>query len=172
MATTYTLIDKTTVGSGGTSSITFTSIPSTYTDLKLVISSRSTQSALGEANRIAFNSDTTNGNYTQKRLLGTGSAASSQSQTERETFFNVGSTATASTFANSEIYIPNYLGSNSKSASIDTITENNGTEAYAALIAIKWSGTSAITSITLTPESPSSTFVQYTSAYLYGIKNS
>jgi hypothetical protein len=157
------------IGSAGAANITFSSIPSGYTDLKVVISSRSGQAGLGEANRIAFNSDTTNGNYTQRRLLGTGSAASSQTQTTRETFFNVGANATANTFANSEIYIPNYTGSNTKSASIDTVTENNATEAYAALIAIVWSGTAAITSIALTPETGGVNFTQYTTATLYGI---
>jgi len=42
MANTYTLIDKGEVGSGGSSAITFTSIPSTYTDLKLVFTGRIT----------------------------------------------------------------------------------------------------------------------------------
>jgi len=170
MALTYQAIATVTVGSGGASNIEFTSIPGTYTDLKIVISSRSTQAALGEANRISFNGNTTNTDYTQKRLLGTGSAASSQSQTTRETFFNVGANATASTFANSEIYIPNYTSSNQKSASIDSVTENNGTEAYAALIAINWSGTAAITSVSFTSEN-SANFVQYSTATLYGIKN-
>lgn len=174
MANTYIQIGSTvTVGSGGAADITFSSIPATFTDLKLVISSRSTQAGLGEANRISFNGDTTSGNYTQKRLLGVGSGAgSSQSQTLRESLFNVGSNATASTFANSEIYIPNYASANAKSVSIDTVTENNATEAYAALIAILWSGTAAITSIALVPETGSSTFVQYSTAALYGIKKS
>jgi hypothetical protein len=151
-------------------SVTFANIPQTgYTDLKMVISSRSSQSGLGEANRISFNGNTTNGDYTQKRLLGTGSAASSQSQTTREVSFNNGSTSTASTFANSEIYIPNYTGSSAKSASIDTVTENNGSEAYAALIAILWSGTAAITSIALTPETGGATYSQYSTFSLYGL---
>jgi hypothetical protein len=174
MATTYVQIGSTvTVGVLGATDITFSSIPATYTDLKVVISSRSTiTGGPAEANRISFNGDTTNGNYTQKRLLGSGTAASSQSQTGRETFFSTGVPATANTFANSEIYIPNYASANAKSASIDTVSENNATEAYAALIAILWSGTAAITSIAFTPETPATSFVQYTTATLYGIKNS
>ena len=156
------------VGSAGSSSIDFNSIPQGYTDLKVVLSTRSSSANLGESNRISFNGDTTNGNYTNKRLLGTGSAASSQSQTARESFFNTNANATASTFANSEIYIPNYTSANSKSFSIDTVTENNGTEAYAGLIAYRWSGTTAITSITFVPES-NNNFVQYSTATLYGI---
>jgi len=171
MPNTYVKIASVSVGVLGAADITFSSIPATYTDLKLVVSSRDLFAALGEANKISFNGDTTNGNYTQKRLLGVGSgSASSQSQTARESIFNVGATATASTFANSEIYIPNYASANSKSVSIDTVTENNGTEAYAALIAIRWSGTAAITSIALVSESANN-FVQYSTATLYGISN-
>jgi len=165
----YVLLERVTVGETAVSSITFNSIPQTgYTDLKIVASTRGTAGALGEANKISFNGDTTNGNYTQKRLLGTGSAASSQSQTARETFFNVTSGATANTFANSEIYIPNYTSANAKSVSIDTVTENNATEAYAALIAVRWSGTAAITSINFTPEAGGN-FAQYSSFSLYGL---
>ena len=43
MATTYTLISSVTVGSGGAASIEFTSIPSTYTDLVLKLSARSSR---------------------------------------------------------------------------------------------------------------------------------
>lgn len=169
MPANYVLLERVEVGETAVSSITFNSIPQTgYTDLKVVASTRGTAGALGEANKISFNGDTTNGNYTQKRLLGTGSAASSQSQTARETFFNVTSGATANTFANSEIYIPNYASGTAKSVSIDTVTENNATEAYAALIAIRWSGTAAITSINFTPEAGGN-FAQYSTFSLYGL---
>jgi hypothetical protein len=40
MAATYKLIETVTVGSGGAANIEFTSIPQTYTDLKLVISGK------------------------------------------------------------------------------------------------------------------------------------
>ena len=40
MATTYKAISTVTVGSGGAASITFSSIPATYTDLVLKISGR------------------------------------------------------------------------------------------------------------------------------------
>ena len=171
MANTYTLIEAKTLTTS-TASVTFSSIPATYTDLKVVISSRTDfSSGPAEANKISFNGNTTNADYTQKRLLGDGATASSQSQTNREVFFNTGATATADTFANSEIYIPNYAGANAKSASIDTVTESNTVTAYAALIAILWSGTAAITSIAFVPENATN-YVQYSTFYLYGIKNS
>ena len=151
------------------SSVTFSSIPQGYTDLKIVASTRGAQSGPAEANRIHFNGDTTNTNYTGKRLLGSGSAASSDQTTViTPGFFNDLAGATANTFANSEVYIPNYVGSSSKSYSVDTATENNGTEAYMGFVAVRWSGTAAITSITFTPESGNN-FVANSTFTLYGI---
>jgi hypothetical protein len=80
------------------------------------------------------------------------------------------SSFTASTFANNEVTIPNYTSSNFKSYSVDSVTENNATQAYAIFVAGLWSNTAAITSITLGLSSAN--FVQYSTAYLYGIKNS
>jgi hypothetical protein len=45
MATTYTLISSVTVGGGGTSTITLSSIPSTYTDLALLLCGRTTRAS-------------------------------------------------------------------------------------------------------------------------------
>lgn len=172
MATYIQIGSTVTVGAGGASTISFTSIPSTYTDLIVMVSTRGTSSGVAEANRIHFNGDTTNTNYTGKRLLGSGSGASSDQTTAiTPGFFNNLSTSTASTFSNSIVYIPNYTGSNSKSYSIDTVTENNATEAYMALVAVRWSGTAAITSMTFTPESGGN-FAQYSTASLYGISKS
>ena len=77
---------------------------------------------------------------------------------------------TASTFANGEIYIPNYAGSTYKSLSADSVTETNATGAVRAFHATLWSNTAAINQITLTPDAGGN-FVQYSTAYLYGVKN-
>jgi hypothetical protein len=77
---------------------------------------------------------------------------------------------TANTFGNGEIYIPNYAGSTQKSVSADAVAENNSaTYIYSALNAGLWTGTAAITSIKLLI--PSYNFVQYSTAYLYGVSN-
>ena len=83
----------------------------------------------------------------------------------------VGGTATANTFGNMEIYIPNYAGSSNKSVSVNQVGEDNAATAYATLLAGLWSNTAAITSIKLTPFSGGASFVQYSTAYLYGVKN-
>jgi hypothetical protein len=170
MANTYELISKVTVGAGGTADITFSSIPSTYTDLLVKVSARNTASTAIDV-LISFNGTTTT--YSDKILYGSGSAAGSVSDTGASGIYgvlNTISTNTASTFSNCEFYIPNYASSNNKSVSIDSVNENNATGAYSYLTAGLWASSSAITSIKIAPSS--NNFAQYSTARLYGIKNS
>jgi hypothetical protein len=164
---TYTLISSVTVGSGGAANIEFTSIPSTYTDLVLKLSGRSNRSATTEFLSINFNSSASN--FSNIYLEATGTTVYSGSFAGY-----IGSipaaTATANTFGSFEIYIPNYAGSNSKSISSDSVSENNLNLAYSDLIAGLWSQTAAITSVKLVTNNASN-FVQYSTAYLYGISN-
>ncbi len=167
MATTYTLISSVTVGSGGAANMEFTSIPSTYTDLLVKISARS--DGADTSIELSFNNNTSN--RTTRYLFGNGSTASSGNTTNMFiTSSIVPSTSTASTFSNAELYIPNYAGSNNKSSSVDGVSENNATAANMALTANLWSDTAAITSIKLFPTGLTN-FVQYSTAYLYGISN-
>jgi len=171
MATTYEAIATVTVGSGGAANIEFTSIPATYTDLLILASVRST-GGNGTCN-VYFNNDTTDANYDSRRLLGDGSSASSGNQPDLPYFLYANaSTMTSNTFASNCLYIPNYAGSNYKSISLDVVMENNATLAYSFLVAGIWNSTSAITSIKLDPASGSENFTQYSTATLYGIKNS
>jgi|688.fasta_scaffold455062_2 hypothetical protein len=171
MPTGYTLIASNTVGSGGAASVTFSSIASTYTDLKVVYSFRGSVSGTNDV-RVTFNGSTAN--YTSLILFGNGSTASSINLTT--TFAPYAgiinnSSTTASTFSSGELYISNYTVSGAtKSFSGEAVSENNATTAVTELGANRWTGTDAITSVTLT--NPSGDFVQYSTAYLYGIKNS
>ena len=167
MATTYVLIASNTVGSGGAASVTFSSIPQTYTDLLVKFSGKDNSSSTG-GNIIYLTFNGTGTTYTDKLLFGNGSSASSGSYAGMVGEVNTSAT-TANTFSNAEIYIPNYTSSNQKSFSTDGVTENNATLAYATLDAGLWNGTGAITSITL---NSGSTLQQYSTFYLYGIKNS
>ena len=160
---TYTEIASVTVGSGGASTIDFASIPSTYTDLKIVFTLRS--SASTNDCKIEFNGTTAN--YSERAFYGSGSAAGTFNDAIINPFVN-SSSYTANTFLSGESYIPNYAGSAYKSVSTDTVQENNATLAYSAINAALWSNGAAITSIKLTPASGN--FAQYSTAYLYGIK--
>jgi hypothetical protein len=167
MPNTFTLIASSTVGSGGAASIDFTSIPSTYTDLLIKISVRSDYAA--RSNTVQLNINGSAISFTSKDLYGSGSAAASFSGT-----VGIGAVSaaasTSNTFANSEVYIPNYAGSNNKSYSVDSVQEDNQTEAYADLVAGLLSNTAAITSLSI--KSNVGSFVQYSTAYLYGIVKS
>ena len=167
--TTNNLISRQTVGSAGAASVTFSNIPQTFTDLKIVSSARSTATSGSSYMQVSFNSSTTS--FTLKALYGSGSSASSYSEANVARW--VGSVNptdyTASTFANMDLYIPNYASANYKSYSADTADENNNSSAEMLLIGGLWSNTAAITSITLSAASGS--FTQYSTFSLYGISS-
>lgn len=165
MANTFELISSVTVGSGGASSIDFTSIPATYTDLCLKVSSRVSDTDTPVA--VKFN--TSSSNFTWKRIYGSGSSASSQSGTDAYYFYTDTAAQTSNTYGSGEVYIPNYAGSTYKSFSSESLTENNGTTAEMFMVAGLWSNTAAINRITLTPLT--GIFEMYSNAYLYGVKN-
>ena len=173
MATTYKLISSVTVGGGGAASMSFTSIPATYTDLAILVSARSARTVEPRDELfMRFNSDGGN-NYSYIILQGNGSSTGSGTGSAQD-YFKKGTIpaagATANTFSNNLIYIPNYAGSTAKSISRDEVTEtNSSTLNYMELSSGLWTGTAAITTITFTPEV--STFVEYSTAYLYGISN-
>ena len=162
---TFTLIGSVTVGSGGAASIDFTSIPSTYTDLILKISASigtGSGGGNGQAMSVALNGSTTN--FSGRYLYGTGSAGTSGTLARY-----VGSINPSGAPNNMEIYFSNYSGSTNKSFSVDNVDEGNFVAADMNLIAGLWADVAAITSITIT--NASSNFVQYSTAYLYGVSN-
>jgi len=174
MPNTYTLIASNTVGAGGAASITFSSIAATYTDLLIKLSGRGTDAAARVVPYFRFNGSSSS--YSAIRLYGqdsstTGSAANEGGTTAIYSNRMPAAGATSNTFGNLEFYIPNYAGSNYKSSSSESATENNSSTSWnLSMVAGLWSNTAAITSITITPDAGN--FAQYSTAYLYGIKNS
>jgi hypothetical protein len=170
MANTYELIGSTTLGSAA-SSIDFTSIPSTFTDLILKTSLRAADSANNwYLMKLTFNSDNTSGNYSSRLVGGFGSSAYSSTSSFYAGYIPSGA-RTSNTFGNNEIYVPNYRSSSNKSISSDSVTEGNGSSyEILGLWAGLWSNTAAITSLSIA--SDTGNLAQYSSAYLYGIKSS
>ena len=172
MATTYEAIATVTVTGATAATMEFTSIPATYTDLSILLSAR-----VNDANGVAqlyFNGSTSS-DKRWVRVYGDGSDDFSGNSSGLSQYFRpIGinrSDQTASTFGNMSIYIPNYASTSTyKSMSADGVNENNATFAEAALNAGLWESNNAITSITIIPSAGS--FVQYSTATLYGIKNS
>jgi hypothetical protein len=159
-----TLIQTVTVGAGGAGSITFSAIPQTFTDLVVLFSIRGDNPAITDPMALNINGS----GSTAKILSGNGSAASSTTSASNYGMsqFN-GSTSTASTFSNGQIYIPNYTTTGAKSVSIDSTVENNATSAFAGISAILTNSTTAITTIQL--GAFYNLFQQYSTASLYGL---
>jgi hypothetical protein len=172
MAYTYSKLATYTVGSSGVSSIDFINIPQTYTDLLIAISLRGSNTGPTETS-ISLQFNNLNTNYSTRWLRGNGSAASSGTDVYGTDEIYIGeipsNTATANTFGNSQIYIPNYTSSNNKSVGVDLVNENNGVTAWTYFTAGLWSNTSPITSIKILNQG-SVNFLQYSTAHLYGIK--
>jgi hypothetical protein len=161
---TYTQIGSAVVvGALGAANITFTSIPSTYTDLCLVVSAR----GLLTASYLNVLPNGSTSSLSGRFVYGNGSSTSSGSLAP--IIYIAESSFTANTFGNGMVYIPNYAGSAFKSMSIDSTQENNATNSQMILQAGLWSVSTAISSITLTPDS--STIAQHSTAYLYGVSN-
>jgi hypothetical protein len=166
MPNTYTLISATTLSSSA-ATVTLGSIPDTYTDLHLVCSLRSDYSNTTNNAYVYFNSSD---GGAAKFLSGNGSAASTLNINYNESYTgNINAaTSTSNTFTSYSLYIPNYLSSNHKSSSQESVTENNATAAVAWLGARLWEFTAAVTSITFRLQF--STYAVGSTFYLYGIK--
>jgi hypothetical protein len=175
MANTFTLLGSSIIGSGGASNIGFSSISSSYTDLCLKFSLRSSStSGAYDAVRITVNGNTSNISILDVYASGSGAGSETPGTTDSNVFtYTSHSSNTANTFGNLEVYFPNYSGTSyAKTFSADGVSETNANASILVLTAGLWNSTSAISSITIAPYLGGSTFVQYTSAYLYGIKNS
>jgi phosphoserine aminotransferase len=160
MPATYEPI-ATQTASGSTSSITFSSIPQTYTDLVIVKNGGNT--AVSNS-RFQFNGDTGN-NYSQTGLYGSGSVAQSYRETSVSAvicdYFS-----TTGQRSMTVIQLLNYSNSATYKSGIYRRNDTyNGTLANAFL----WRSTSAITSVTFSVIA-SGNFDSTTTFTLYGIK--
>lgn len=174
MANTYTLISSQILTSSA-ASVTFSSIPATYTDLVLSMSIRDTNtSAVIGSTTTTFNSDTTT-LYSVTNLFGDGATATSSRQSGvaswSSNYNGSHANVTVSTFSSIEIYIPNYTSTTSKAFSESQAVENNAASTGAQLGARArlYRNTSAISSIEIAAYQ---NFQTASSFYLYGIKNS
>jgi len=156
----------TTTLSTPTTSITFSSIPATYTHLQIRgISQKSTNS---DNTHIVLNGDT-GSNYATHYLIGDGSSASSAAETTTSRAYVNVLTQSSTSFAASITDILDYTNTN-KYKTIRTLAgiDLNGTGSV-WLVSGLWMSASAVTSITLRPTAAQN-FATYTSFALYGIK--
>jgi hypothetical protein len=171
----YESIATTTVGSGGASSVTFSSIPSTYTHLQIrAILRQNTNGNTGTFGLTTnFNGDT-GSNYTASHVLfGNGSSASAASSSTSSAFGTSsnypGSAETANAFGVVVIDVLDYANTN-KYKTLRGLGgyDGNNTNGIVTLRSFAWMNTNAITSITF--DGGSAQYAQYSSFALYGIK--
>ena len=160
MPTTYEPIATTTLGSAA-ASVTFSSIPGTYTDLVLVIAGASSNGSAGYIGT-QFNSDTSS-SYSTTRLLGDGSSASSDRYSS-ETLCKSGTMW--GSIGTNIFQVMNY--SNSVTYKTMLNRDNNAGNRVGATVSL-WRSVNAITSVTFTcPDGGG--FASNSTFTLYGIK--
>lgn len=173
MPSTYTLISSNTLSSDA-ATVTFSSIPSNYTDLVLKISARGDAAGLSSLLMVGFNSTSLNTSctylYSQYSSGTVASGRDSAATSAGFGYFN-GSTSTSNTFGPIEIYIPNYASSSTKQIGSTAMYENNGAQAYGWAQASFVNSTAPITSINLS-RLIANNFLAGSSFYLYGISKS
>lgn len=175
-------IATTTVGVGGTPTISFADIPQTFKHLQIRVLGRSTGAYTYSSLYVRPNSDSASNHYSYHSLYGNGTSAASTGRGTAggDTAWvaqNIsGDTATANNFGSVIVDILDYANTdkykvmrslggydnNGSGSPIGTISLNSG-----AYFGSTGSSTEAITSITLLTDGD---FKQYTHAALYGIK--
>jgi hypothetical protein len=165
MPATYDPIATTTLGTAA-ASITFSSITSNYTDLRVILTGTTASQAFPY---LRFNADTGN-NYSGTYLDGSGSAASSLRDSNISGIYIAGANGdfVASQPSTAQIDIFSYAGSTFKTALSAFSGDRNG-GGYVVRTVGLWRSTSAITSVILSGNG--NNFAIGTTATLYGIKN-
>ncbi len=170
MPSTYTLIASN-VLSTTAASVTFSAIPSTYTDLEVRFSARSSNAAVNGFVVFTLNGNTAD--YSETRIEWDGSAVGSYRRSNASDIQLLainGASSTADTFSSHSIYLPSYTASQFKPSSVSFNREQNATGGYLGALAGLWRNTAAVTSLTITNNSGN--FVAGSSFYLYGISKS
>ncbi len=167
MTTTMQLIAKQTVGAGGASSVIFSNIPQTYTDLKLVTSFRGASSLVNESFYIYPNGSSSNG--TRIAFYGTGSGAGAETFANIRTDYFSAASATASVFGAGDVYIFDYTSSGNKSMAMEGVAEGMTGAMYMAMSYGRWSNSAAITSLEIV--GLNGNISEFSTFYLYGISN-
>lgn len=168
----YELIERITVGSGGSSSVTFSSIPQTYRHLQLRAAAKTNRSDNQDIICMRYNSDT-GSNYAYHILYGNGSSAGADSNTSTGTPWSgiiAGQTDAANMFGAVITDILDYARTDRyKTMRSLNGTDQNSTAGRIYFSSNLWQSTSAISTLTVTPVYGTS-FSQYSNFALYGIK--
>ena len=161
------LIQTVTVGSGGASSISFSSIPQTFTDLSIVASCRSSSTSNAtDVMLVNFNGAGTS-NFSAITYGATSASAFAFQDTNNYIGMTATTSQTANSFAVSSAYIPNYTVATNKAYTIESAGPSAGGTWAFRFMGVRWSNTAAITSMVITPNSGN--FLELSTISLYGI---
>lgn len=167
MAATYTPIAST-ILTTDTKSVTFSSIPATYTDLLIRFSAKTTTSFTSQ---VEYALNTVNTSLRRISLEQYGNTASANARTDdNSAIFFPGPSFLADTFNSAEIYFSNYNSSANKNFYSFSVFSTNGTTGFVGICANLRTNTAALTEIKLTDENYN--FKAGSSFHLYGILNS
>ena len=170
ITTSYESIATTTVGGGGSATITFSSIPATYTHLQIRMLTRGSLAATGSNVNVRFNSDSTSV-YRTHWLDGNGATAIGEDSGATDLIYlgyGAAANATASVFGVGVWDILDYKNTNKFTTCRSLSGFDNNGSGFIGLISGLWRNTAAITQIDITPNSGN--FAQYSQFALYGIK--
>lgn len=159
------LLSTITVGAGGASTIDFTSIPQTATDICFLFSLRTSESAIQTSLRILVNGVTTG--YSNRYIAGqNNSVINGTASTSIFGGWVNGASTTSGTFGNGTVYFPNYSSSVIKGASVDSSIADNANNGILYFAGGSTGSTNAITSVSFAPGT-STSFVQGSTVSLY-----
>lgn len=167
----FVSIATSTVGSGGSSSITFSAIPSVYKHLQIRAITRDSGAGVYNTYKVIYNGDT-GSNYSVHAMYAQNINTVDQFGTANATSMSVYATpgAVASNIFGAQIIdILDYANTNKYKTqrSLGGVNEGNDNNLL-ALMSGSWRSTSAVNSITITANS--ATFQQYSQFALYGIQ--
>lgn len=186
MANTYKLISSSTVTSNNTiSTISFTSIPQTFTDLVIKAMARTTEGGAGYSwagGYLRLNNDSAN-NYRNQFLYSYYSESGPNAPAK--TLGDGGTTDAIQLYPNNngvldgsclttiDVYINNYTANTNIPVSVETnnaaLGSGQANRTFTNFAGNVWIGSGPVSSIYITP-SATKFWMQYTSFYLYGIK--
>jgi hypothetical protein len=172
-ANSYESISTLVVGAGGVGSVTFSSIPATYSHLQIRYIARTTVASTG-LDDIFVTLNGSSASYAWHRLLGDGATATASAGTSTTQIGLSGAAprgnSTASAYGAGVLDLLDYTSTNKNKTTRALFGADLNGSGQVLLGSGLWYATpAAITSITLTPEA-SHTFAQYSSFALYGVK--
>ena len=171
VANSYESIQTVTVGAGGSSTITFSSIPSTYKHLQLrILAATTTAAGDGAYFNIRFNSDSGT-NYSYHDLFGNGSSVTASGLATQTAIYGqrLSEANLTSIFGGVVMDVLDYASVN-KNKTVRSLGgyDANGSGSIYLISGAWYNSSTAINTIVLTPDA--NNFAQYSSFALYGIK--